>query len=399
MLAGYMANEDVTLANITVAKQEIGVVVLGAYFGDGVSSGLLGLAYPNLTQAYSGNDPFEDDTSFGHNIVYPTLFTNMWQKLGVAPLFSLAISRDNSTASFLTLGGVPENVTLDNNTFVSTPIKMARGSIRTTRGISESKPFFAFYAIDVFGIISPPNVANSSSSNSSTLAPGNSTVPVPVNGSVPLPVNGSVPLPVNGTVPVPLNSSLPIPVNGSSPGLGKRQFIPRSSLQKRATKTGVLDRLFPRQMDDSKTPPPVGDGPSGPDKPPPGQHSITMIVDSGTTLMYLPDEIADAVNFAYDPPAECDNYGNCFVECSAKAPSISVRINTTDFHINPKDMIVDNVDRSQVVTPPGMKNPCSSGVGPAGNGMYVLGEVFLKNVLAVFDVGAGEMRFAARENY
>ena len=32
-------------------------------------------------------------------------------------------------------------------------------------------------------------------------------------------------------------------------------------------------------------------------------------------------------------------------------------------------------------------------------GLAVLGDVFLKNVLAVFDVGAGEMRFAAREDY
>lgn len=391
MLAGYMATEDVTLANITVPQQEIGVVVLGAYLGDGVSSGLLGLAYPNLTQAYPGNDPFEDDTSFGNNIVYPTVFTNMWQKLGVSPLFSLAISRNNNTGGSLTLGGLPENVPLSNSTFVSTPIKMARGSIRTTRGISESKPFFAFYAIDVFGVSSPP-VLGIIRNNSAPVPMSNSTVGPSTNVTI-VPGNNSTILPNNITVPVPGNGTLKAP-----PKLRKRQFHARSLAEKREPKVGVLDRLFPRQMEDHKTPPPVGDGPSGPDKPPVGQNSITMIVDSGTTLMYLPDEIADAINFAYDPPAECDNYGNCFVECSAKAPRISVKINGTDFYINPKDMIVDNVDTTQVVTPPNIKHPCSSGVGPAGNGMYVLGEVFLKNVLAVFDVGAGMMRFAAREN-
>ena len=40
---------------------------------------------------------------------------------------------------------------------------------------------------------------------------------------------------------------------------------------------------------------------------------------------------------------------------------------------------------------------CLSGVADAGLGSSILGDVFLRNVLAVFDVGAKEMRFAARE--
>jgi hypothetical protein len=39
---------------------------------------------------------------------------------------------------------------------------------------------------------------------------------------------------------------------------------------------------------------------------------------------------------------------------------------------------------------------CLNAAQKVGGGLAVLGEVFLKNVLAVFDVGAGGMRFAAR---
>lgn len=38
-------------------------------------------------------------------------------------------------------------------------------------------------------------------------------------------------------------------------------------------------------------------------------------------------------------------------------------------------------------------------VGDGGTGPYVLGDVFLKNVLAVFDVDDAVMQFAAREKY
>ena len=44
-------------------------------------------------------------------------------------------------------------------------------------------------------------------------------------------------------------------------------------------------------------------------------------------------------------------------------------------------------------------NICLSGIQDDGGSFGILGDVFLKNVLAVYDIGASEMRFAARENY
>lgn len=43
-VSGLMGYEDVTLGGITV-HQEVGLINRAAWFGDGVSSGMVGLAY------------------------------------------------------------------------------------------------------------------------------------------------------------------------------------------------------------------------------------------------------------------------------------------------------------------------------------------------------------------
>lgn len=55
-----MAYEDVTMDNITVKGQKVGIANVSDPMGHGVNSGLVGLAYPLLTSAHPGNVP---DTS------------------------------------------------------------------------------------------------------------------------------------------------------------------------------------------------------------------------------------------------------------------------------------------------------------------------------------------------
>ena len=114
-----------------------------------------------------------------------------------------------------------------------------------------------------------------------------------------------------------------------------------------------------------------------------------VIVDSGTVLIYLPTGIANAVNELFDPPAVYDaSTEHYVVNCSAKAPEFGVEIDDQTIYVNEKDLIQDSGNGS-----------CVSGISDAGSGLLILGDVFLKNVLAVFDLGASEMRFAAREFY
>ena len=58
------------------------------------------------------------------------------------------------------------------------------------------------------------------------------------------------------------------------------------------------------------------------------------------------------------------------------------------FFVNALDMIL-----------PAAGGQCLSGIQPNNGGLTILGDVWMKNVLAVFDIGAQRMRFASRSNY
>jgi aspergillopepsin I len=115
----------------------------------------------------------------------------------------------------------------------------------------------------------------------------------------------------------------------------------------------------------------------------------TVIVDSGTSLVYAPNSVADAVAFAFQPPASYDSNSDAyFVSCTAKPPVFGVSIGKKIFFVNGADMIL-----------PANEGQCLSGVQPNNGGLAILGDVWMKNVLAVFDIGAEKMRFASRSSY
>ncbi|MCJ1224429.1 hypothetical protein MMC12_001074 [Toensbergia leucococca] len=282
-LTGKFGFEAVTLAGITVPKQQVAVVNFAAWDGDDVSSGLVGLAYPAITSEFSGDNPTLDTEA--KQIEYNPIFTTMYLDSLVAPLFSLAINRGNSgtnQAGFLALGGLPPVAFVP--IFASTPIQiltLAAYNITTQ---------YSFYTIT-------PQALVYEESKHTHYGYGNWPNPFQPNGA---------------------------------------QYI----------------------------------------------------VDSGTTLLYLPTGQADAINALFDPPAVySDDVGAYVVDCNAKAPELGVQIGGEVFFISPLDLILNS------------EGSCFTGVDDGGDGPYILGDVFLKNVVAVFDVGASEMRFAAREFY
>lgn len=115
----------------------------------------------------------------------------------------------------------------------------------------------------------------------------------------------------------------------------------------------------------------------------------SVIVDSGTSLVYAPNSVADAVAAAFRPPATYDmNTDAYFVSCSAIPPVFGVSIAHKILFVNGADLIV-----------PSSQGQCISGVQPNNGGLTILGDVWMKNVLSVFDIGAEKMRFAARQYY
>ena len=126
-----------------------------------------------------------------------------------------------------------------------------------------------------------------------------------------------------------------------------------------------------------------------------GQTSDTKqypyIVDTGTSFLYLPSDLAASINNAFSPKAKWDPlFGGYFVKCDATPPLLSIVIEGTPFMIQPQDLI-----NKELVHP--LTEECITTVGDGGpEGPWVLGDVFLKNVLAVFDYGHGQMRFYSR---
>ena len=87
--------------------------------GDGETSGLLGLGYPYLTSLHG---PTQNQPP------YDPVFTTMWKSGVIDPLFSIALSRNESKGrgpaqeSYLALGGLPP-VEVDETTWARTPIQ------------------------------------------------------------------------------------------------------------------------------------------------------------------------------------------------------------------------------------------------------------------------------------
>ena len=112
-------------------------------------------------------------------------------------------------------------------------------------------------------------------------------------------------------------------------------------------------------------------------------------LDSGTTLIYLPTNISNAVNTLFSPPGVWnDDIVAYSVDCNAVAPAFAVKIGGVIFSVDKRDMIMDDGTG---------QGTCQGGVSDGGTyAPYVLGDVFMKNVMVVFDVGASELRFRSR---
>lgn len=118
-------------------------------------------------------------------------------------------------------------------------------------------------------------------------------------------------------------------------------------------------------------------------------NGTDVIVDSGTSLCYVPNDVAAEVADAFSPPAQYDTTFDVYsVDCNAKPPIFGVCIEEKIFYVNAEDMIVHI-----------QEGYCVISVQPNLGGLNILGGSFMKNVLTVFDIGAEQLRFAARQYY
>lgn len=130
---------------------------------------------------------------------------------------------------------------------------------------------------------------------------------------------------------------------------------------------------------------------------PPSQNftvtPIAAVVDSGSTLMYLPNNVTDYIAASFSPPAVFSEMtGMWMAGCGAVAPRVGIIIGGKTFWVDARDLI-NNETNGGGVRKTGL---CAIASQRASAGDAVLGDAFLKNVIAVFDLGRNEMGFLGR---
>lgn len=74
-------------------------------------------------------------------------------------------------------------------------------------------------------------------------------------------------------------------------------------------------------------------------------------------------------------------------------PAFGVRVGSETYYMSPDDLLRQNARDIET------GRLCRVGIVDAGAGPFTLGVTFLSNVVAVFDVGNSEIRFAKRNKY
>lgn len=117
-------------------------------------------------------------------------------------------------------------------------------------------------------------------------------------------------------------------------------------------------------------------------------ETVPVLLDSGSSLMYLPDNLVTSLYTQFNAQYD-SSQGAAFVDCSLandattldftfSSPTISVPMNEL--------VIVAGYQRGQPV--------CILGIGPAGQSTCVLGDTFLRSAYVVYDLSNNEISLA-----
>jgi hypothetical protein len=115
---------------------------------------------------------------------------------------------------------------------------------------------------------------------------------------------------------------------------------------------------------------------------------VPVLLDSGSSLMYLPDSIVEGLyqqfNAQYDP-----SQGAAFVDCNQAENSATLQFTFSGVTISvPMNELVI-VAGSQ-----GNEPICILGIGPAGSSTCVLGDTFLRSAYVVYDLDNNQIALA-----
>lgn len=119
--------------------------------------------------------------------------------------------------------------------------------------------------------------------------------------------------------------------------------------------------------------------------------ALGVLLDSGSTLTYLPDSIVadiyNKVDAAYDQSG-----GTAYVDCGMSSDDLELSFSNLKIKVPLDELIIDLGDENQQFqdgTP-----ACLFGIAPAIGGTHVLGDTFLRSAYVVYDLDNNEISMA-----
>jgi hypothetical protein len=117
-------------------------------------------------------------------------------------------------------------------------------------------------------------------------------------------------------------------------------------------------------------------------------QAIPVLLDSGSSLMYLPDDVTTSLYNAFDAQYD-QSQGAAFVDCGLANQEGSLDFEFSGVHIS--------VPLNELVIVAGYRGSepiCFLGIGPAGDSVCVLGDTFLRSAYVVYDLDNNEISLA-----
>ncbi|KAJ7664537.1 acid protease [Mycena polygramma] len=230
-LRGPAGFDDVKVGDMSVTQQIFGLPNLNAFLGDGVSEGVLGLAFPRLTSVYN---------STGQMQYTPFFLKAVEENKLVNPVFSISLDRPNFEQSkndsfdlnlgLLAFGGIVPIPVLNISATVS--VQRFSGNIPS----NSDNATFLWYTVDVDSCTLPGGGALTTSSNNTILDSGSTFNYLPTPIAVAFNAQFSPPATLNassGLYVVDCNASAPAfaaTIGGTSFTVdGKDQIVPQGN--------------------------------------------------------------------------------------------------------------------------------------------------------------------------
>lgn len=117
-------------------------------------------------------------------------------------------------------------------------------------------------------------------------------------------------------------------------------------------------------------------------------ETIAVLLDSGSSLMYLPDNVVRALYQTYNAQYD-SSQGAAFVDCD-----LANQDGSLEFTFSEPTISVPLNELVIVAGYQGGEPVCILGVGPAGDSISVLGDTFLRSAYVVYDLENNEIALA-----